>query len=223
MSGALSGTSPYPSCTFTNRSHQQCRRSSRTQSSKPRSSSSIITLDHKSLLVMSFAYNHLKTLLARRSFTTTSWAKPHRTPAMNLEAEGSGGVVELDHQDHKFKLRSDYAPVYVSLGLILLSTMLGLITVKQHLLHDPGVRVKKSRREKLVEVEEPEVVTVEAERFIKRSFFRRLAVVQQYEVPSPRGPHSWSGQAFNMTPRVEPFKAEAKRGVERAVASRGGK
>lgn len=75
-------------------------------------------------------------------------------------------------------VEGEFVPVYVALGMIMLSTGLGLYTAIQHLSWAPGVYVKKSRRERLPEVEEPDHVLDEADRFIKKSFFRKVAHVQ---------------------------------------------
>ncbi|KAK9684384.1 hypothetical protein RND81_10G206100 [Saponaria officinalis] len=66
-----------------------------------------------------------------------------------------------------------------------LSLSLGLYTAKQELLHGPDVRVKTRRRETLPEVVEPDYVTREAEDFIKKSLFRKVSHVQQFETPVP--------------------------------------
>lgn len=75
-------------------------------------------------------------------------------------------------------MKGEFVPVYVALGMIMLSAGLGLHTATQHLFRAPGVYVKKSRRERLPEVEEPDHVLDEADRFIKKSFFRKVAHVQ---------------------------------------------
>ncbi|KAH9618172.1 hypothetical protein KSS87_004345 [Heliosperma pusillum] len=85
----------------------------------------------------------------------------------------------------KGKPLRDYVPVYVALGMITLSLSLGLYTAKQELLHGPDVRVKKTRRETLPEVVEPDTVAREAEDFVKKSLFRKVAHVQEFETTLP--------------------------------------
>ncbi|KAJ0436429.1 hypothetical protein HanHA300_Chr16g0590741 [Helianthus annuus] len=83
------------------------------------------------------------------------------------------------HQDPKPKtLKGEYAPVYVSLGLILMSVSIGTYTATHQLKRSPNVFVKKSKRETLPELVEPEKVAEESEEFIKKSFFRKIAHVQ---------------------------------------------
>ncbi|KAM7483530.1 hypothetical protein LguiB_008113 [Lonicera macranthoides] len=80
------------------------------------------------------------------------------------------------------KVKGDMVPVYVALGLILMSTGFGLYTGIHQLRRAPNVHVKKSRRETLPEVVEPERAVEEADRFIKKSFFRKVAHVQDFEL-----------------------------------------
>ena len=74
--------------------------------------------------------------------------------------------------------RGDYVPVYVALGLIALSVTLGLSTAKQQLAHAPNVRVDKKKRETVPEVAAPDLALDEAERFVGKSLFRKVAHVQ---------------------------------------------
>ena len=69
--------------------------------------------------------------------------------------------------------RGDYVPVYVALGLIALSAALGPHTARQQLAHAPNVYVDKKKREAV-----PEVALDEAERYVGRSLFRKVAHVQ---------------------------------------------
>ncbi|KAK2974142.1 hypothetical protein RJ640_021433 [Escallonia rubra] len=88
------------------------------------------------------------------------------------------------------RLKGDIVPVCVALGMIVVSTSLGLYTAFHQLGRSPNVHVRKSRRETLPEVEEPEHVVHEAEKFITKSFFRKVAHVQDMDhrdrfVPDP--------------------------------------
>lgn len=75
-------------------------------------------------------------------------------------------------------IKGEFIPVYVALGMIMMSLGFGLHTAMQQLARAPGVYVKKSRRETLPEVVEPDQVVDMADRFIKKSFFRKVAHVQ---------------------------------------------
>ncbi|KAL8256839.1 hypothetical protein R6Q59_028880 [Mikania micrantha] len=84
------------------------------------------------------------------------------------------------HHDPKSKqLKGAYVPVYISLGLILMSLSFGAFTATHQLKRSPNVFVKKSKRETLPELVEPEKVAEESDEFINKSFFRKIAHVQQ--------------------------------------------
>ncbi|KAI3766115.1 hypothetical protein L2E82_16165 [Cichorium intybus] len=76
-------------------------------------------------------------------------------------------------------VKGAYAPVYISLGLILMSVSIGVFTATHQLKRAPNVSVKKSKRETLPELVEPEKVAEESNEFIKKSFFRKIAHVQE--------------------------------------------
>ncbi|GAB4827297.1 hypothetical protein Ancab_034186 [Ancistrocladus abbreviatus] len=80
------------------------------------------------------------------------------------------------------KAKGDSVPVYVALGMIAVSLTLGLLTAKQQLLYAPDVRVRKSKRKTLPELEEPDLVARESERFFTKSFFRKVAHAQQQQL-----------------------------------------
>ncbi|CAN4086538.1 unnamed protein product [Withania somnifera] len=83
--------------------------------------------------------------------------------------------------------KGDFVPVYVALGLIALSMGFGLHTAMHQLKRAPNVSVKKSRRETIAEVTEPEEVVDDAEKFLKKSFFRKVAHVQEFDDHPIRG------------------------------------
>ncbi|XP_077251587.1 uncharacterized protein LOC143890793 isoform X1 [Tasmannia lanceolata] len=86
-------------------------------------------------------------------------------------------------------IKGEYVPVYVVLGMILLSVSLGAHTAKQQLKHSPGVHVSKKKRETLPELVDPDDVAKESENFVKKSFFRRVAHVQDsYKSPKVSDP-----------------------------------
>lgn len=80
-------------------------------------------------------------------------------------------------------------PKCMAVGMMGVSTSLGVYTALHQLRSAPNVRLKKSRRETVPEVVEPEQVAAEAERFVKKSVFRKLAhfkdVNRQQVVPNP--------------------------------------
>lgn len=80
-------------------------------------------------------------------------------------------------------------PVCVALGMIGLSASFGLHTAMHQLRRAPNVHVKKSRRETLPEIVEPEHVAEDADKFISKSLFRKVAHIQDFStsrvIPDP--------------------------------------
>ncbi|KZV57934.1 hypothetical protein F511_12540 [Dorcoceras hygrometricum] len=74
--------------------------------------------------------------------------------------------------------KGDFIPVCVALGMITLSASFGVYTALHQLGRAPNVSVRKSRRETVPEVAEPENVAEAAEKFVKQSFFRKVAHIQ---------------------------------------------
>lgn len=72
-------------------------------------------------------------------------------------------------------------PVFISVGMISLAVSFGAFTIWHQLGNAPNVYVKKSRRETIPEVVEPEKVAEEADKFVKGSFFRKVAHIQDFD------------------------------------------
>lgn len=113
-----------------------------------------------------------------------------------------GYVHHGQHQKHGKSAKGDFVAVYVAIGMISLSTGLGLHTAWQQLRNSPGVHVKKQRRETLPEVVEPDHVIEEADKFLKKSFFRKVAHVQDRSYLDPI-----RRDAFAYTPRAETLQS----------------
>ncbi|KAH6771971.1 hypothetical protein C2S51_010375 [Perilla frutescens var. frutescens] len=78
----------------------------------------------------------------------------------------------------EFKARlakGNFVPVCIATGMVVVSSSLGMYTALHQLHSAPNVHLKKSRRETIPEVVEPENVAAETEKFVKKSFFRKLA------------------------------------------------
>ncbi|PKI32429.1 uncharacterized protein LOC116194936 [Punica granatum] len=98
-------------------------------------------------------------------------------------------------------------PIYVAIGMIVLQLSFGIHTAMQQLSCSPGVRVKKSRRETLPEVVEPEVVAEESEKFLTKSFFRKVAHIQDFDTGETVVPNQASKDAFAHRPKIETLKS----------------
>ncbi|CAA0827533.1 Unknown protein [Striga hermonthica] len=81
----------------------------------------------------------------------------------------------------KSKMRGEFMAVYVLLGFIALQMGFGVFTVFHQMARAPNVALKKSRRETIPEVVEPERVAEDGEKFIKQSFFRKIAHIQDFD------------------------------------------
>lgn len=124
-------------------------------------------------------------------------------------AAGDYGYANHQYQQrHGKSAKGDFIPVYVAIGMIALSTGLGLHTAWQQLRNSPTVRVKKQRRETLPEVVEPDHVVEEADKYVKKSFFRKVAHVQDQSYPDKTIiPDPIRRDAYAYQPRVETLKS----------------
>ncbi|XP_027169746.1 uncharacterized protein LOC113769489 [Coffea eugenioides] len=132
---------------------------------------------------LKYYFSRLRTGSGNSGFATSTIPKmkPHAPTA------------DIDHThepDMKlWPLKAEFVPVYVALGLIAMSTSFGTYTALHQLKRAPNVYVKKSRRETVPEVAEPERVAEDVDQFINKSFFRKVAHVQdsdrQDTVPNP--------------------------------------
>ncbi|GFQ01949.1 hypothetical protein PHJA_002338800 [Phtheirospermum japonicum] len=121
----------------------------------------------------------------RGSANFTTFASPKLkayNPTADHMVQSPGGI--------KSKLpKGDLVPVCVAMGMITLSTTFGVYTALHQLGRAPNVSLKKSRRETIPEVVEPERTVEEAEKFVKHSFFRKVAHIKdskcQEIVPNP--------------------------------------
>ncbi|XP_018820792.1 uncharacterized protein LOC108991075 [Juglans regia] len=116
------------------------------------------------------------------------------------------------HQPHhghrKLPVMGHFMPVHVAVGMIVLSTGLGIHAAMQHLLRAPDVRVSKKRREMIPEVVEPDHVIEEAVKFIRKSFFRKVAHVQEFNNPEKQViPDPIHKDAYAYRPRAETLKS----------------
>ncbi|KAJ3701535.1 hypothetical protein LUZ61_005240 [Rhynchospora tenuis] len=110
---------------------------------------------------------------------------------------------ELQPPSRKFNFRGDYVPIYVSLGLILFGTTLGLNTARLQLAYSPNVFVDKKKRETVPELVIPDWSLQVAERFIDKSVFRKVAHLQDFDAI----------RAGIKYPTLDPSKAPSKKAV----------
>ncbi|XP_009624564.1 uncharacterized protein LOC107769190 isoform X2 [Nicotiana tabacum] len=118
--------------------------------------------------------------------------------------KGASPPVQLKATVPKSK-KGDFVPVCVALGMIGLSASFGLHTAMHQLRRAPNVHVKKSRRETLPEIVEPEHVAEDADKFINKSLFRKVAHIQDFStsrvIPDPA-----HGDVYTKKPGVVTLK-----------------
>ena len=81
----------------------------------------------------------------------------------------------------RYALTGEYAPVYIVMGFVTLAAGIGIHSVKQQLLHSPGVSLKKTRRGSMSEADNPDLATTNAQNFLNKSFLRKIARIQQQQ------------------------------------------
>ncbi|GAV82585.1 hypothetical protein CFOL_v3_26036 [Cephalotus follicularis] len=72
----------------------------------------------------------------------------------------------------------DNTPLYMVMGMVVLAVTIATHTAKQQLRHSPTVHVNKKRRESMPEVYDPDRTVASADKFINKSFLRKVAHIQ---------------------------------------------
>jgi len=75
-------------------------------------------------------------------------------------------------------MKGEYAPIYIVMGMVAVVVSIATHTAKQQLLHSPMVNCSKKKRESIPEVEDPDTVITSADKFINKSFLRKVAHIQ---------------------------------------------
>lgn len=133
----------------------------------------------------------------------------------NLTGAGGARAERQPSSKSKLAIKGDYVPVYVVRGFIMVVWFFGVHTAMQQLRYSPNVQVSKKEREELPEVDEPDYVVDEADKFLKNSFFRKVAQIQDYD-RNENIINPIHGDVFNRRAKVETLKSvglEPKRPV----------
>lgn len=88
----------------------------------------------------------------------------------------------------KFLTKPENAPVAIVLGFITVPIIIGLHSLKQQLMHAPSVVFDKKKRESMFEVEQPDVAMSSSDRFINKSFLRKVGHIQDPGNPTMPDP-----------------------------------
>lgn len=108
---------------------------------------------------------------ANRSFATST------TPKMKHFAQ-TADAAHANHSYSKFSATGEFAPIYVVLGLLAVAVTIGTHTIKQQLAHSPSVSLSKKKRSSFSEVEDPESAVNSSDKFVNKSFLRKVAHIQ---------------------------------------------
>lgn len=121
----------------------------------------------------------LRSILCR--FTRNTTLTTSTTPKLKPQASSADLAHHPPPEAERWAVKAQFMPVYVAIGMITLSVGFGAFTVVHQLKRAPNVFVKKSRRETLPELVEPERVAEDSDKFVKGSFFRKVAHVQDMD------------------------------------------
>ncbi|XP_024928014.1 uncharacterized protein LOC107413276 isoform X1 [Ziziphus jujuba] len=138
------------------------------------------------------AINYWRSMVARmamaRSYATST------APRMKPIAP----TIDASHPDHSnFKalpIKGEFAPVMVVMGMVVVAMAIGTHTAKQQLMHSPTVYINKKKRETMPEVSDPDGVLRSADKFVNKSFFRKVAHIQENKntLPDPTRPNPFT-------------------------------
>ncbi|WOL15902.1 hypothetical protein Cni_G24683 [Canna indica] len=120
-------------------------------------------------------------MVARRAGAAARQVSTATTPKMKPMSQASAEYVEHHQRNKPWETKTEFMPIGVMLGLVVAAVTIGIHTAKQQLVHSPGVRVSKKKRELIPEVEEPDHVAGEADRFVTKSFLRKVAHLQDID------------------------------------------
>ncbi|XP_038906484.1 uncharacterized protein LOC120092464 [Benincasa hispida] len=91
-------------------------------------------------------------------------------------------------------MKGEYAPIYIVVGMVAVAVSIGTHTAKQQLLHSPVVNFSKKKRESIPEVDDPDTIINSANKFINKSFLRKVAHIQEdtKTLPDPVHPNPFT-------------------------------
>ncbi|XP_052208369.1 uncharacterized protein LOC127812088 isoform X2 [Diospyros lotus] len=104
-------------------------------------------------------------------------------------ASSAGNSVHSEQPKRGWRLKADLAPIYMVAGMVAVAVSIAAHTAKQQLFHAPAVQVSKKRRESVQEVEDPHDVVRDSDKFINKSFLRKVAHIQDQD---PIGPNPFT-------------------------------
>ncbi|XP_008459927.1 uncharacterized protein LOC103498899 [Cucumis melo] len=106
----------------------------------------------------------------RRFASSTTAPSANASSSSSSSSKGGSGGSEY--------MKGEYAPIYIVMGMVAVVVSIATHTAKQQLLHSPMVNCSKKKRESIPEVEDPDTVITSADKFINKSFLRKVAHIQ---------------------------------------------
>ncbi|TYH84822.1 hypothetical protein ES332_D02G222100v1 [Gossypium tomentosum] len=73
----------------------------------------------------------------------------------------------------------DYMPIYFVGGMVAVAIMIAAHTEKQQLRHCPNVVITKQKRASISELDSPNQATASGQKFLNKSFLRKVAHIQE--------------------------------------------
>ncbi|KAK4836515.1 hypothetical protein QYF36_024149 [Acer negundo] len=92
----------------------------------------------------------------------------------------SNAAANTNRSYNKYAVTGEFAPVCMVLGVLTVALTIGTHTAKQQLVHCPNVSVSKKKRKSLSEVEDPDRAINSSDKFLNKSFLRKVANIQEH-------------------------------------------
>ncbi|WZZ13047.1 hypothetical protein YC2023_106136 [Brassica napus] len=79
---------------------------------------------------------------------------------------------------NRFSVTGEFAPVAIIGGFVALAVAMAGHSLKQQLMHAPGVSTRKNRRAAVAEVDDPDNCVSSADKYINKSWLRKVGQIQ---------------------------------------------
>ncbi|XP_027089597.1 uncharacterized protein LOC113782035 [Coffea eugenioides] len=128
------------------------------------------------------ATNQLRPMLKAMGSQSRSFASSATRKYATAAADAAMHVHEHMHQaKSKFPANGDWAPVMIMGGFLVTVVTLATHSAWQQLAYSPTVQLSKKKRETVPEVYQPDAVLGSSDKFINKSFLRKVAHIQDHK------------------------------------------
>ncbi|THF95417.1 hypothetical protein TEA_026549 [Camellia sinensis var. sinensis] len=112
-------------------------------------------------------------------------------------------------------LKGDFVPIAVVFGLVM-ALAIGVHTAKQQLFHSPAVQISKKKRESIMEVEDPDYIMVDSNKFLNKSFLGKVAHIQDHDPAqtNPSRPNIYTRSVYSYLFKLYPKKLSRRNQLE---------